>query len=138
MSDGIIIVIPPSSLVKINLSDQNLDQAFIHILYEKISLLEKKSDFKVLRKKVSLSSDADQACGEETEVEPDCDCAKHVAVKPKSVTLRVESVLVHAISVWGRCPPLLVVQVRRESLKLIQNYFKLSYQVSQTSVISQR
>ena len=39
------------SLGKRNLSDQNLAQAFIHILDEKITLVEKKSDFKVLRKK---------------------------------------------------------------------------------------
>ncbi len=39
------------SLGKRNLSDENLAQAFIHILDEKISLVEKKSDFKVLRKK---------------------------------------------------------------------------------------
>ncbi len=39
------------SLGKRNLSDQNLAQAFIHILDENISLVEKKSDFKVLRKK---------------------------------------------------------------------------------------
>ena len=30
-----------------NLSDENLAQAFIHILDEKITLVEKKSDFKV-------------------------------------------------------------------------------------------
>ncbi len=39
------------SLGKRNLSDENLSQAFIHILDEKITLVEKKSDFKVLRKK---------------------------------------------------------------------------------------
>ncbi|WP_440930223.1 RNA polymerase sigma factor RpoD [Candidatus Pelagibacter sp.] len=39
------------SLGKRNLSDENLSQAFIHILDEKISLVEKKSDFKSLRKK---------------------------------------------------------------------------------------
>jgi RNA polymerase primary sigma factor len=39
------------SLGKRNLSDENLSQAFIHILNEKITLVEKKSDFKVLRKK---------------------------------------------------------------------------------------
>ena len=38
------------SLGKRNLSDQNLSQAFIHILDEKITLVEKKSDFKVLKK----------------------------------------------------------------------------------------
>ena len=39
------------SLGKRNLSNENLEQAFIHILDEKIILVEKKSDFKVLRKK---------------------------------------------------------------------------------------
>ncbi len=39
------------SLGKRNLSDENLAQAFIHILDENISLVQKKSDFKVLRKK---------------------------------------------------------------------------------------
>ena len=38
------------SLGKRNLSDENLAQAFIHILDEKITLVEK-SDFKILRKK---------------------------------------------------------------------------------------
>ena len=42
------------SLGKRNLSDENLSQAFIHILDENISLVEKKSDFKVLRKIESL------------------------------------------------------------------------------------
>ena len=39
------------SLGKRNLSNENLEKAFIHILNEKIILVEKKSDFKVLRKK---------------------------------------------------------------------------------------
>ena len=39
------------SLGKRNLSEDNLAQAFIHILDENVSLVEKKSDFKVLRKK---------------------------------------------------------------------------------------
>ncbi len=39
------------SLGKRNLSNENLDQAFIHILDNNITLVEKKSDFKVLRKK---------------------------------------------------------------------------------------
>ena len=43
------------SLGKRNLSDGNLAQAFIHILDEKVSLVEKKSDFKVLRKKENSS-----------------------------------------------------------------------------------
>ena len=45
------------SLGKRNLSDQNLSQAFIHILDEKITLVEKKSDFKVLKKRDSQSKD---------------------------------------------------------------------------------
>ena len=45
------------SLGKRNLSQQNLDQAFIHILDEKIALVEKKSDFKVLRKKENSSKE---------------------------------------------------------------------------------
>ena len=45
------------SLGKRNLSDENLAQAFIHILDENISLVEKKSDFKVLRKKENLNKD---------------------------------------------------------------------------------
>ena len=39
------------SLGKRNLSDENLSQAFIHILNDNIALVEKKSDYKVLRKK---------------------------------------------------------------------------------------
>ena len=39
------------SLGKRNLSNENLSQAFIHILEEGVTLVEKKSDFKVLRKK---------------------------------------------------------------------------------------
>ena len=45
------------SLGKRNLSDENLAQAFIHILDEKITLVEKKSDFKVLRKKEGSSKE---------------------------------------------------------------------------------
>jgi len=41
------------SLGKRNLSNENLAQAFIHILDSKISLVEKKSDYKTLRKKES-------------------------------------------------------------------------------------
>ena len=41
------------SLGKRNLSNENLSQAFIHILDNKITLVEKKSDYKVLRKKES-------------------------------------------------------------------------------------
>ena len=39
------------SLGKRNLSDENLAQAFIHILDENVTLVEKKSDYKVLKKK---------------------------------------------------------------------------------------
>jgi len=45
------------SLGKRNLSNDNLEQAFIHILEEKIVLVEKKSDFKVLRKKENASKE---------------------------------------------------------------------------------
>ena len=45
------------SLGKRNLSDKNLEQAFIHIFDEKITLVEKKSDFKVLKKKDSSSKE---------------------------------------------------------------------------------
>ena len=45
------------SLGKRNLSDENLSQAFIHILDEKVALVEKKSDFKVLRKKENSSKE---------------------------------------------------------------------------------
>ena len=45
------------SLGKRNLSNENLEQAFIHILDEKIILVEKKSDFKVLRKKENGSKE---------------------------------------------------------------------------------
>ena len=45
------------SLGKRNLSDENLAQAFIHILDENISLVEKKSDFKVLRKKENANKE---------------------------------------------------------------------------------
>ena len=43
------------SLGKRNLSNENLEQAFIHILEEKIVLVEKKSDFKILKKKDNTS-----------------------------------------------------------------------------------
>ena len=45
------------SLGKRNLSDENLSQAFIHILNEGVALVEKKSDFKVLRKKEGSSKE---------------------------------------------------------------------------------
>jgi RNA polymerase primary sigma factor len=45
------------SLGKRNLSDENLSQAFIHILDEGVALVEKKSDFKVMRKKEGSSKE---------------------------------------------------------------------------------
>ena len=45
------------SLGKRNLSKENLEKAFIHILEEHIILVEKKSDFKSLRKKESPSKE---------------------------------------------------------------------------------
>jgi len=45
------------SLGKRNLSDENLAQAFIHILNENVTLVEKKSDYKVLRKKENSSKE---------------------------------------------------------------------------------
>ena len=47
------------SLGKRNLSDQNLAQAFLHILDEKIVLVEKKSDFKVLKKRDGQAREED-------------------------------------------------------------------------------
>ena len=45
------------SLGKRNLSGENLAQALLHILDEKISLVEKKSDFKALKKRDSTNKD---------------------------------------------------------------------------------
>ena len=45
------------SLGKRNLSDENLEQAFMYILDENVALVEKKSDFKILRKKENSSKD---------------------------------------------------------------------------------
>jgi len=45
------------SLGKRNLSNENLSQALIHILDDKITLVEKKSDYKTLRKKESSSKE---------------------------------------------------------------------------------
>ena len=45
------------SLGKRNLSSENLSQAFLHILDEKISLVEKKSDFKSLKKRDTQNKD---------------------------------------------------------------------------------
>ena len=49
------------SLGKRNLSNENLSQAFIHILDGKIALVEKKSDYKILRKKESSSKEEGKA-----------------------------------------------------------------------------
>ena len=49
------------SLGKRNLSNANVSQAFIHILDEKITLVEKKSDYKSLRKKESSSKEEGKA-----------------------------------------------------------------------------
>jgi RNA polymerase primary sigma factor len=49
------------SLGKRNLSNQNLEQAFLYILDDKISLVQKKSDFKVLKKKDNASKDEARA-----------------------------------------------------------------------------
>ncbi|MDB9718385.1 RNA polymerase sigma factor RpoD [Candidatus Pelagibacter sp.] len=45
------------SLGKRNLSDENLEKAFMHILDENVALVEKKTDFKVLRKKDNSSKE---------------------------------------------------------------------------------
>jgi RNA polymerase primary sigma factor len=45
------------SLGKRNLSDENLEQAFMHILDENVALVEKKSDFKILKKKDNSSKE---------------------------------------------------------------------------------
>ncbi len=45
------------SLGKRNLSESNLAQAFIHILDDKVTLVEKKSDYKILRKREASSKD---------------------------------------------------------------------------------
>ena len=50
-----------NSLGKRNLSKQNIEQAFLHILDGKICLVEKKSDFKVLRKKDNASKEEGKA-----------------------------------------------------------------------------
>ena len=49
------------SLGKRNLSQENLSQAFIHILDGKITLVEKKSYYKVLRKKDGSSKEEGKA-----------------------------------------------------------------------------
>ena len=45
------------SLGKRNLSQENISQAFIHILNDKVTLVDKKSDYKVLKKKDSSFKD---------------------------------------------------------------------------------
>ena len=49
------------SLGKRNLSDENLSQAFMHILDEGVALVEKKSDYKALRKKETSSKEEGKA-----------------------------------------------------------------------------
>jgi len=49
------------SLGKRNLNNENLEQAFLHIFDNKVVLVEKKSDFKVLRKKDASSKEAGKA-----------------------------------------------------------------------------
>ncbi len=49
------------SLGKRNLSEENLAQAFIHILDEKIALVEKKSDFKSLKKRDNQNKEEPKA-----------------------------------------------------------------------------
>ena len=49
------------SLGKRNLSNENLEQALVHILDEKIIIVEKKSDYKILRKKDASSKDDGKA-----------------------------------------------------------------------------
>ncbi len=49
------------SLGKRNLSEENLSQAFIHILNEKIFLVEQKSDYKALKKKERPTREDDKA-----------------------------------------------------------------------------
>ncbi len=49
------------SLGKRNLSGENLSQAFVHILDQKISLVEKKSDYKVLKKRDGQSKEDGKA-----------------------------------------------------------------------------
>jgi len=45
------------SLGKRNLNNENLEQAFLHIFDNKVSLVEKKSDFKTLKKKDTSSKE---------------------------------------------------------------------------------
>ncbi len=49
------------SLGKRNLSGDNLSQAFLHILDQKIKLVEKKSDYKVLKKRDGQSKDENKS-----------------------------------------------------------------------------
>src|SRR6056300_794688 len=59
------------SLGKRNLSDENLTQAFMHILDEGVALVEKKSDYKVLRKKESSSREGEIAIAKRIEAGKD-------------------------------------------------------------------
>ena len=58
------------SLGKRNLSSENLAQALIHILDESIVLVEKKSDYKVLRKKDANSNEEGKTLEKITEYFP--------------------------------------------------------------------
>jgi RNA polymerase primary sigma factor len=49
------------SLGKRNLSDENLEQAFLHILDENVALVEKKSEYKILKKKENPSKELGKA-----------------------------------------------------------------------------
>ena len=61
--------------------------------------------FKVLKKKVLLPSDARETSGKETKVNASAKDAKNEYIVYKTIALRVESVLVHAISIWGSLAP---------------------------------
>ena len=49
------------SLGKRHFSQQNVESAFVHIFDNKISLVEKKSDYSAIKKRDSLSSDSQKA-----------------------------------------------------------------------------
>ena len=48
------------SLGKRNRTQENLEQAFLHIFDNRVALVEKKSDYKILKKKETLVSDEDK------------------------------------------------------------------------------
>ena len=49
------------ALGKRNLTNENVEKAFVHIYDNKVSLVQKKSDFKLSKKKESTQSDADKS-----------------------------------------------------------------------------